>query len=87
MQESAETATVDYPMIEHLAIGKQTINLVVDGSVAESLADAPTIKDSTVGQQIAYYFGNSSATIPSTKALEAKILAVDQQTVNYFVDN
>ena len=50
VQESAEMPVVDYPMIEHSIVGKQTVNHFADSSIAESSADAPIVEDLTVGQ-------------------------------------
>ena len=79
VQASMETLTVDYPMVEHSAVGKQTVNYFADSSVVESSADAPIVEDSTVGQQTANYFGNSSDAVPSVETPEAESLATKQQ--------
>ena len=79
VQESAETPTVDYPMVEHSAVGKQTVNYSADSSVVESLANAPIVENSTIGQQIENYSGNSLAAIPSAVAPEAESSVADHE--------
>ena len=65
-------AVVDYPVVEHSAVGKQTINYSADSSVAESSANAPIVENSTIGQHTTNYSGNSSAAVPSAKTREAE---------------
>ena len=48
VQESAAIVAVDYLVIEHSAIEKQTINRFVDNPVTEPSTDAPIAEDSAV---------------------------------------
>ena len=52
-QESAETPAVDYLVVEHSAVGKQTVNYSADSSVAESSAETSEVKSSVAEQQTA----------------------------------
>ena len=46
-QESAETPAVDYLVVEHSAVAKQTVNYSADSSIAESSAKTPEVESST----------------------------------------
>ena len=59
VQESVAIAVVDYLVIEHSAVGKQTINYFADSLVVEPSVDAPIADDLVVGQQVVNYSGNS----------------------------
>ena len=53
VQESVETPAVDYLVVEHSDIGKQTVNYFADSSVAELLAETPKVESLAAEQQTA----------------------------------
>ena len=87
VQESAEAPMVGYLVIEHLAVGTETLNHFADSSIIEPSANAPIVEDLTTGQRATNYSSNSLAIVLLAKTLETESLVAEEQIGSCFVDS